>query len=86
MYSFKNHLLDLEEIVFSHGAVHSETSFKLMVLSQVWLCNRIMIAYLTPRKVGFSPGAVHSETFFKLMMCARAVTVAATYHGRPSKP
>lgn len=41
-------------------------------------------AYRHPKKTGFSPGAEHSDSFFKLMMWARADTVAATYHGRPS--
>lgn len=40
--------------------------------------------YRHPKKTGFSPGAEHSDSFFRLMMWARADTVAATYHGRPS--
>lgn len=41
--------------------------------------------YLQPRNMGFSPGAAVSDSFFSDMMWAMAETVAATYHGRPSR-
>lgn len=36
-----------------------------------------------PKNVGCSPGAETVVSIFRLFMCARHITVAETYHGRP---
>lgn len=38
----------------------------------------------TPMNLGRSPGAVFSDISLSELICARAKTVAATNHGRPS--
>lgn len=42
-----------------------------------------LTAYLMPRNSGCSPGAEVALSFLRLSMCAREMTVAETYQGRP---
>lgn len=57
-----------------------------------WLCSvgraspRVgprLLVYLMPRNMGCSPGAEDVLSFRRLSMCAREMTVAETYQGRP---
>lgn len=42
-----------------------------------------LVVYLMPRNSGCSPGAEVALSFLRLSMCAREMTVAETYQGRP---